>query len=224
MTEPTHPPFKVDQPVDIVLPDPGQAAENENIYFSKILSIKEDVLLIAPPVLDGTALPPPQEPLEVTCRLPADTWVWAFNSRIPSILGDTWVLERPPENQVVREQRRGNIRASLTLEIQAALHMANRYFPETTLRILDLSSSGCQVAGDRPFIPNSVMRLRIPLGTQTLEVHGKIVRANPFPQGIHQRYYVSGFHFSDLSQPDRESLVRFIFEHLSEDIRGKRQP
>lgn len=224
MTLSQDPPFKVDQSVDIVLPATGEEADGETIYFSKILSVKDDVLLIAPPVLDGTALPPPREPLEVTCRLPVDTWVWAFNSRIPSILGDTWVLERPPASEVVREQRRGNIRASLTLDVQAALHMANRYFPETTLRILDLSSSGCQIAGDRPFIPNSVMRLRIPLGGQTLEVHGKIIRANPFPQGIHQRYYVSGFQFSDLSQTERETLVRFIFEHLSDDIRGKRKP
>ena len=222
MTPPTQPPFKVDQPLDIVLPVTGQEDGEETTYFSKILSVKEDVLLIAPPVLDGAALPPPAEPLAVTCRMPQDTWVWAFSSRIPSILGDTWVLERPPATAVVREQRRGNIRASLTLEIQAALHMAGRYFPETTLRILDLSSSGCQIAGDRPFIPNSVLRLRIPLGTQTLEVHGKVIRANPFPQGIHQRYYVSGFQFSDLPQTDRETLIRFIFEYLSEDIRGKR--
>ncbi|MEB3285370.1 MAG: PilZ domain-containing protein [Candidatus Sericytochromatia bacterium] len=222
MKAPETPPFKESQPIDIVVSGASEPADNETIYFSRILSVKKDVLLIAPPVLDGIVLSSPLEPLKVRCRLPAGLWVWAFNGLIPSILGDTWVLQKPPESEVIREPHRGNIRASVTLEVQAALHMANQYFPEMTLRILDIGSTGCQLAGERPFIPHSVMRLRIPLGGQTLEVHGKIVRTNPFPQGIHQHYYVSDFQFSNLSPVNRDALLAFILEHLAENDQNKK--
>lgn len=214
------PPLKPDQPLDLVLTDPETG--EETTWFSKITGVQGEVFLITPPILDGVALPPPRRPQRVTCRLPVDTHVWACDTTIESVVGDMWILMRPADADFVREQRRGNVRASMTLEVTSALHMANRYFQEATLRILDLSSSGAQVAGDRPFIPNSVLRLRIPLGERTIEVHGKVVRANPFPQGVASRYFTSGFHFTEVSEDDREALVRFIFEHLANDMRADR--
>ena len=184
--------------------------------------MQADVFLITPPVLDGVVLPAPRRPQPVILRLPVDTHVWACETTIESVMGDTWILARPATTAFVREQRRGNVRTTTTLVAQAALHMAGRYFQESTLRILDLSGSGAQVAGDRPFIPNSVLRLRVPLGDRSIEVHGKVVRANPFPQGVSSQYFTSGFQFTEVAESDREALVRFIFEQLAGDVRGER--
>lgn len=214
------PPLKPDQPLDLVLTEAETGAETT--WFAKITGVQPEVFLITPPILDGVAMPAPRRPQRVTCRLPVDTHVWACDTTIESVVGDMWILKRPADDAFVREQRRGNVRASMTLEVSAALHMANRYFQEARLRILDLSSSGAQVAGDRPFIPNSVLRLRIPLGERTIEVHGKVVRANPFPQGVTNRYFTSGFQFTEVAEEDREALVRFIFEHLTNDLRADR--
>ncbi|MEB3329092.1 MAG: PilZ domain-containing protein [Candidatus Sericytochromatia bacterium] len=219
MREQITPPLKPDQPVDVVVRDD---AGEETTYFSKVTAVQADVFLVTPPILDGLVLPPPRRPQAVTVRLPVDAHVWACEATIESVMGDTWILARPTDSAFVREQRRGNVRATMTLEVQAALHMASRYFQETTLRVLDLSSSGAQIAGDRPFIPNSVLRLRLPLGARTIEVHGKVVRANPFPQGVASRYFTSGFHFTEVAEADREALVRFIFEHLAGDAKADR--
>jgi hypothetical protein len=221
MREQISPPLKPDQPLDLVATDD---AGTETTYFAKVTAVQADVFLVTPPILDGVVLPAPRRPQRVTVRLPVDTHVWACETTIESVMGDTWILARPADAAFVREQRRGNVRATMTLEVQAALHMAGRYFQEATLRILDLSSSGAQIAGDRPFIPNSVLRLRLPLGDRTVEVHGKVVRANPFPQGVTARYFTSGFHFTEVAEADREALVRFIFEHLAGDAKAERSP
>ena len=108
---------------------------------------------------------------------------------------------------------------SVNMKVQAAVSMANRYFAEYTLEIQDMSGGGCQVSGDRPFIPNTVMRFKIPLPTKVIEVHGKVVRANPFPQGTTKRTYISGFAFTRIGEADREMLIKFIFEKMREDIK-----
>ncbi|MEB3198600.1 MAG: PilZ domain-containing protein [Candidatus Sericytochromatia bacterium] len=218
------PPLKADQPLEIVLPPTGQVTDEETTYFSKIVAVRDEVLLIAPPILDGVSLVLQEHPSRVTCHLPQDTLVWACTTTIEGVMGDTWVLTRPPAEAFVKAQRRGNVRASMTLEVQAALFMAGRYFQPSTLRILDLSGAGCQLAGDRPFIPNSLLRLQLSLPAGPLELHGKVVRANPFPQGVATRYFTSGFQFTQVSEADREALVRFIFEHLTQQIRSERPP
>ncbi|HEY9724355.1 MAG TPA: PilZ domain-containing protein, partial [Oscillatoriaceae cyanobacterium] len=78
---------------------------------------------------------------------------------------------------------------------------------------------GCQLVGEKPFIANAIMRLRIPLPQKVIDVHGKVVRANPFPQGVNKRTYTSGFAFTKISEADREMLIKFIFEKMREDIK-----
>jgi c-di-GMP-binding flagellar brake protein YcgR len=204
--------------IDVVLPDP-EDAEKELVFVGKIKSAKDGVVLITEPTRDGEAITYPSLPFEVTCRLPKDAFVWSFKSEITSVMGDTFVLTLPPADEIIREQRRSHVRASVNMKVQASVFMANRYFNEYTLEILDMSGGGCQVAGDRPFIPNTMMRFKIPLPGKVIEVHGKVVRANPFPQGTSKRVYTSGFAFTKLSEADREMLIKFIFEKMREDIK-----
>ncbi|MOA52459.1 hypothetical protein D3C78_1757620 [compost metagenome] len=75
------------------------------------------------------------------------------------------------------------------------------------------------MCADRPFISNVVLRIKIPLPTKTIEVHGKVVRANPFPQGVNKRTYMSGFAFTKIGEADRELLIKFIFEKMREDLK-----
>jgi c-di-GMP-binding flagellar brake protein YcgR len=72
---------------------------------------------------------------------------------------------------------------------------------------------------EKPFISNSIMRMMIPLPSKVIEVHGKVVRANPFPQGTSKRIYTSGFAFTKISEADREIMIKFIFEKMREDIK-----
>ena len=52
-----------------------------------------------------------------------------------------------------------------------------------------------------------------------IDVLGKVVRANPFPQGVNKRTYTSGFAFTKIGEADRELLIKFIFEKMREDLK-----
>lgn len=218
MSDQEKPPLDPGQFVDVVLPDPADA-EKEFVYQSKVKSAKHETILITQPMLNGEAISYPSLPFEVTIRLPKDAFVWSFKSEITSVMGDTYVITLPPNEEIIREQRRSHVRANVNMKVAAAVFMANRYFAEYTLEILDMSGGGCQIVGDRPFIPNTIMRFKIPLPTKVIEVHGKIVRANPFPQGTTKRTYMSGFAFTKIGEADREMLIKFIFEKMREDIK-----
>lgn len=219
MSESNNPPLDPGQFVDVVLPDPADA-EKEFVFQSKIKSAKDGVILITQPTKDGEPITYDALPFECTIRLPKDAFVWSFKTEISSVMGDTFVLNLPEDPaDIIKEQRRSHVRASVNMKVQAAIFMANRYFNEYTLEILDMSGGGCQILGDRPFIPNTIMRFKIPLPGKVIEVHGKVVRANPFPQGTSKRTYTSGFAFTKLSEADREMLIKFIFEKMREDIK-----
>ena len=218
MSDQEAPPLDPGQFVDVVIFDVDDP-EKEYVYQSKVKSAKDDTILITQPVRDGESISYSGLPYAVTIRLPKDAFVWSFQSEITSVMGDTYVVTLPPEDEIIREQRRSHVRASVNMKVQAAVSMANRYFAEYTLEIQDMSGGGCQVSGDRPFIPNTVMRFKIPLPTKVIEVHGKVVRANPFPQGTTKRTYISGFAFTRIGEADREMLIKFIFEKMREDIK-----
>ena len=213
-----NPPLDPGQPVDVVVPDP-EDAEKELVFVGKIKSAKDSVVMITQPLRDGEPIAYDALPFECTIRIPKDAFVWSFKTEITSVMGDTFVLDLPPVEDIIKEQRRSHVRASVNMKVQATIFMANRYFNEYTLEILDMSGGGCQVSGDRPFIPNTMMRFKIPLPTKVIEVHGKVVRANPFPQGTSKRVYTSGFAFTKISEADREMLIKFIFEKMREDIK-----
>jgi c-di-GMP-binding flagellar brake protein YcgR len=211
-------PMDPGQFVDVVLIDPDDA-EKETVFFAKIKSAKDGVFLITQPQKDGETMPYPGLPYAITCRIPKEAFVWSFETEITNVMGDTFVLTMPEPDAVLREQRRSHVRANVNLKVQASVHMANRYYAEHIVEILDMSGGGCQMSGDRPFIANAILRMKIPLPTKVIEVHGKVVRANPFPQGANKRTYISGFAFTKVSEADRELMIKFIFEKMREDIK-----
>lgn len=204
--------------VDVVVIDP-EDSEKEVVWFAKIKSAKDGVFLVTQPQKDGENMPYPGLPFEVTCRIPKDAYMYSFKTEITNVMGDTFVLEMPNEDDVLREQRRSHVRATVNMKVQASVKMANRYYAEQVVEILDLSGGGCQITADKPFIPNAIMRMRIPLPTKVIDVHGKVVRANPFPQGVSKRTYTSGFAFTDIGEGDRELMIKFIFEKMREDLK-----
>lgn len=216
--EANMPPMDPGQFVDVVVPDP-EDPEKEKVYFAKIKSAKDGVFLISQPQKDGDNMPYPGLPYEVTCRIPKDAFMWSFTTEITNVMGDTYVLTMPDADNILREQRRSHVRASVNMKVQAMVYMANRYYNEFTMEIVDLSGGGCQMVCDKPFIPNAILRIKLPLPGKVIEVHGKVVRANPFPQGVNKRTYTSGFAFTKLSEADREMMIKFIFEKMREDIK-----
>lgn len=210
-------PMEPGQFVDVVVHEP-EAAE-ESVYFAKIKSAKDGVFLITQPQKDGEIMPHGGLPFAVTCRLPKEAHVWSFDTEVTNVMGDTYVLSMPAPDAVVREARRSHVRATVNMKVKAATVMANRLYAQQEIEILDMSGGGCQMMGDRPFIANAILRIQIPLPTRVIEVHGRVVRANPFPQGTTKKFYSSGFAFTKLSEADRELLIKFIFEKMREDIK-----
>jgi c-di-GMP-binding flagellar brake protein YcgR len=204
--------------VDVVVIDP-EDSEKEIVWFAKIKSAKDGVFLVSQPQKDGNNMPYPGLPYEVTCRIPKDAFMWTFKTEITNVMGDTFVLTMPDPDNVLREQRRSHVRATINMKVQSSTHIANRYYAESVIEIIDISGGGCQMTGDKPFIANAILRLRIPLPAKMIEVHGKVVRANPFPQGVNKRTYTSGFAFTKISEADRELLIKFIFDKMREDIK-----
>jgi c-di-GMP-binding flagellar brake protein YcgR len=204
--------------VDVVVIDPADS-EKEVVWFAKIKSAGDGSILITEPQKDGNTMPLPGMPFEITCRIPKDAFMWSFQTEIINVMGDTFVLTMPQNDDILKEQRRSHVRASVNMPVQASVVMAGRFFADSTIEILDLSGGGCQMAGDKPFISNAVLRMKIPLPQKVIEVTGKVVRANPFPQGVNKRTYMSGFAFTKISEADRELMIKFIFDKMREDLK-----
>jgi c-di-GMP-binding flagellar brake protein YcgR len=209
------PPMDPGQTVDVVLQDPV-APEQETVWFAKIRSVGNDHFLITEPTKDQAPMTVSEFPFAVTCRIIKDSYVWSFDTHVQEVVNDTYTLTLPDPEDVVREQRRSHVRAAFNLQVKTALCLANRYFSETTMEITDMSGGGCQLASEHPLATNAILRLLIPLPNTTIEVHAKVVRAGVFPQG---KRYTNGMAFTRISEADRESLIKFIFEKMREDLK-----
>lgn len=210
-------PMEPGQFVDVVIHEQG--SDEESVYFAKIKSAKDGVFLITQPQKDGEVMPHSGLPFPVTCRLPKEAHVWSFETEVTNIMGDTYVMTMPAEDAVVREARRSHVRAMVNLKVKAAVVLANRLYAHQEIEIMDLSGGGCQIMADRPFIANAILRVQIPLPQRVIEVHGRVVRANPFPQGTNKKFYTSGLAFTKIGEADREMMIKFIFEKMREDIK-----
>ncbi len=211
-------PLMTGDPIDIILTNPGTDSK-ELVYVSKLRNWDDRHMMITVPLLKDQQLVCPKLPFNVACRLRNGALLWGFQSSIVHVTSTAFTLLRPDPKFVKIEQRRAYVRASVKIKAKGYLVMANRYFSETEYEIINLSGGGCRLQGPQPFIPNTVMRLLIPTNRGIVEVHGKVVRTNPFPVDEAETLYTTGFTFTKISENDRELLIKFVFEKMREDLK-----
>lgn len=112
-------------------------------------------------------------------------------------------------------QRRAHVRVGVDMRVQTAMKLANRYYGQSNVEVLNLSGGGCRLSGTRPFIPNSTLRLAIPLPDRQVMAECQVVNTSPFPQGQH---FTCGIAFTHIADADREDVIRFVFEKMRLDL------
>lgn len=218
MSDKQQPPIITGLPVDLLFTDPAQG-DAELSMRATVSAVKDSLFhLTFDPKLGDT--PPPMEaPFLVKCRMPKDTHLWSYTTRVVKAVDNVWVLSFPNPADVLCEQRREHVRAMVNIDGQAATYMAGRLFGEAHIEIIDISGGGCQIASEKPFIPNATLRVKIPLPDRTISVLVKVIRASAFPQRYQKkRPYIAGTLFTEITPADREYLIKYVFNSMRKGI------
>lgn len=213
--EANMPPLDRGQVLDIVI----EGSDGEAVWTAEVILAQGKSLAVSHPQRGPEQLPEPDGPVGVTCRIFQQGTIWTFPSQITDVRDASFILAMPRPKDVSKEQRREHVRATVSLKGKLAFRLAGHHFADDEAEIVDLSGGGCQIVTGKALIPNVTMRLEIPLPGQPIVVHGRIVRASPFPRVKRPPRYFSGLQFTEIAEADRETLIRFIFQTMRESLK-----
>ncbi|SDY86280.1 c-di-GMP-binding flagellar brake protein YcgR, contains PilZNR and PilZ domains [Evansella caseinilytica] len=195
----------------------SDSAENKNRYRSKLLDFDDQRFYIDYPVEQVTNKPHfflPGTQFRVW-YLGEDSAIYLFNSEV---LGKVerklpmLVLSDPGFDQYIRVQRREYVR--IDAAVDTAVHPMKQEFEPFTSVTLDISGGGAAVLlpNNHPLEPEMHVFLWLSLSYQTGEILAVKVKAR-LVRVLEEKGITKGsFQFVDISEQERQKIVRFCFE------------
>jgi len=196
----------------------SSSLEGEDWYASKILKVGPKSFLIDPPKKKYTPLVL-ESGSEIRVSVPSGQGLFLFTSRVvgEGKEPDTSVeLEFPRE--ITRMERRAYPRLPIRLETYyAEIHAGNGGLAFTRSLALDLSGGGIRLETHRPFLHETLVRLKfqIPLGEREEEVvvTGRIARTIP-TEGAGRCQ--AGVEFLDITPHQQKSVLQYVTRNLDD--------
>jgi c-di-GMP-binding flagellar brake protein YcgR len=219
----SKPIFKVNQHIEVVI----QHGPYTGHYNSRVEDVTKDTIEIAIPSKRGHLLPLSEQTWFIG-KIVDTTCLYTFKARIFQVAlkksVPTWIIEMPQE--VEKTQRRLYIRRDSSLPVflkivpsgEHEVSIAGRkYSPEELetkiweMATKDISGSGAKL----------ISKWHIPEGTNVditivlpevgdFDALGKVVRSELVNPEI--GLYWVGMHYTDLSERERDKIIRFVFK------------
>lgn len=207
-----------------------EVISNNEACKSDIQDVKEKTLLISIPMHEGHYVPFINGE-KIECLYFSEEYIFKFKS---SVLGrieqgiQLLVIEKPEPHNIIRVQRRNYVRVSMVKEIKCSkfsldLISKNKKDSEGEYKglngiiidenklnkclLLDMSGGGMRIKTNERVSHGDLMIAVLSLNLGELIVTAKVVRA----QKTEENDYIYGLTFTDISDRDREKIIKYIF-------------
>ncbi|MBU9714257.1 flagellar brake protein [Evansella tamaricis] len=206
--------IKVSTNLFLELNDPDHERKK---YRSKLLDYQDNQLFIDYPVDEETKKPHflfPGTELKVWF-IGKDEAIYLFHTEVLGKLEKKipmLIIHDPGQQNYIRIQRRQYVRIDTAIDV--AIHSIDQSFPPFTTITLDISGGGIAtlIPKNNKLPDNTVVSLYFPLHFQTGDIYfiktkGKLIRIIE-KQGQRK----GSFQFIDLTEGDRQKIVRYCYE------------
>lgn len=188
----------------------------DGYYKSNIENIENNSIYISIPIKDGQYIPLRRgEQVEVIYNQGND--IYKFYTvvtdrkvdRIPLI-----VLAYPKE--VFKIQRRKFVRVPIVLNVEYSKEETEKTGKTLKAIMVDLSGGGMRIKLNEDVRIGDKIVSHLPLGSDKVQIKGEVVRIE---KDIDNKRNICGINFMDLSERDREKLIRFIFQVMRDQMK-----
>lgn len=144
-----------------------------------------------------------------------DSAIFEFKAKIISkTFGMEPLLKLAMVSDVVKIQRRNYYRLKVLkpIKVRKALNLKEKLFEEYfNASLIDLSGGGIGFTSYKELNENDIVELNMELNSNIVNLFGRIVRKEVNDRN-YKDMYLYGIHFEKITEIERNSIMRFIFE------------
>ena len=180
-------------------------SHKENEYKSQLLDLKEDILYIAVPIVEG-ALVPIHTGVVVKILFFKKEGIFYFYANVIERSKDTKIpyLVVQKISELEKLQRRNYYRLEVSLPVKFKQLDDNEEYEGI---IKDISGGGVKLHTFSQLPVEQCIEICLCLENSHMKVIGKVVRA----EKLESKLYEYGIYFVEINEKDRDKIIRFIF-------------
>jgi c-di-GMP-binding flagellar brake protein YcgR len=205
--------LRVTQKLDVIDADPENP--QKDVFFSRVEDVGEDNLFIMPPFRKGAFLPPLIGRV-VIARVVSDKVPYLFEATLLRYMTEQiplWEVTKPLIFNKIQLREDVRLEIGLKVSLEVLKSGDERKIIQTLTK--DLSASGMQVVLPKALSVGTIVRINVILGSEFLfATHGTIIRLVP-PMPPVDKYF-AGIKFSEVDEPTKKKIIRYIFGKQTE--------
>lgn len=144
-----------------------------------------------------------------------DTAIFEFKAKLVNkLFGKEPLLQLERVSEVTKIQRRNYYRLKVVkaIEIRKVINLKEKLYDEYfCASLVDLSGGGIGINTIKELEENDIVEINMELNTIAVNVFGRVVRKE-LHTNDNKDMYSYGIHFEKITEIDRNSIMRFIFE------------
>jgi c-di-GMP-binding flagellar brake protein YcgR len=184
-------------------------------YLSKVEHVNDDGTIdVLVPITKNQALYIRNDTL-LKVIVVRDTAIFEFKAKIINkIFGLEPLLKLSIVSDVTKIQRRNYYRLKVLkpIKVRKALNLKEKIFEEYfKASLIDLSGGGIGFTSTKELDENDIVEVNMELNSNIVNLFGRIVRKE-FNNRSYKDMYLYGIHFEKITEIERNSIMRFIFE------------
>lgn len=144
-----------------------------------------------------------------------DSAIYEFKAKLVNkIFGKEPLLQLERVSEVIKIQRRNYYRLKVlkSIKVRRVVNIKEKLYEEYfSASLIDLSGGGIGISSIKKLEENDIVEINMELNTNIVNMLGKVVRIELLLKTQHDMYSY-GIHFEKITEIDRNSIMRFIFE------------
>lgn len=141
--------------------------------------------------------------------------IYEFKAKLVNkLFGKEPLLQLERVSEVIKIQRRNYYRLKVlkSIKVRRAVNIKEKLYEEYfSASLVDLSGGGIGINSINKLEENDIVEINMELNSNTVNMFGKVVRIELLLNNK-QEMYNYGIHFEKITEIDRNSIMRFIFE------------
>ncbi len=210
-----NPGLSVNQRVEVMFSNGPQAKR----YSSRVEELTDKYLLLAMPMSKGLpVLPPPATVFYGRTLIAGTVWLFAskfLDKRLQPL--PVWISSQPYDFKKI--QQRAFVRLETALPVKLRLPDAAEDAPPVAATMRNISGGGLQLATKEPLPAGTVVKVEFAMGEfKDFTGSAQVVRAE---YDSFRKICCLGLKFVDLSERERDKIIKYIFKkHLERRQKG----
>lgn len=144
-----------------------------------------------------------------------DSAIYEFKAKLVNkTFGKEPLLQLERVSEVIKIQRRNYYRLKVlkSIKVRKVVNIKEKLYEEYfSASLIDISGGGVGISSTKKLEANDIVEINMELNSNIVNLLGKVVRIELLLKSQHDMYSY-GIHFEKITEIDRNSIMRFIFE------------